>query len=341
MSGTTKKPSPLSWTNLAVGASVSLFEVTTFGQPLEVLKTHMAANRSDNLRQAIAKTYARGGFKGFYQGLIPWAWIESGTTGAILLFTATGVESVATNAGVSKGAAGMLGGIAGGAAQAYLAMGVCTTMKTAEVTRAKAVVIPSAIPGQPAAVLPAASTFGLFMQMYREGGIKGINKGVNAVAIRQMTNWGSRMGFARAAETLIRDARGLPKGKALTTQDKVLASAIGQSRHGRAMRFKCPDPSLTGAGMNSLTGGVLGCWNHPIEVVRVEEALLLKMQSLKKTTSAAARPTTMVSTFKTIYQEAGISGFFRGVTPRIGLGVWRTVCLVSLGDFVKEMIAKR
>ncbi|KDE09369.1 hypothetical protein MVLG_00276 [Microbotryum lychnidis-dioicae p1A1 Lamole] len=309
MSGTTKKPSPLSWTNLAVGASVSLFEVTTFGQPLEVLKTHMAANRSDNLRQAIAKTHARGGFKGFYQGLIPWAWIESGTTGAILLFTATGVESVATTAGVSKAVAGMLGGIAGGAAQAYLAMGICTTMKTAEVTRAKAVVIPSTIPGQPAAVLPASSTFGLFMQMYREGGIKGINKGVNAVAIRQMTNWGSRMGFARAAETLIRDARGLPEGKALDMQDKVLASAIG---------------------------GALGCWNHPIEVVRVE------MQSLKKTTSAAvARPTTMASTFKTIYQEAGISGFFRGVTPRIGLGVWRTVCLVSLGDFVKERIAER
>ncbi|SCV71644.1 BQ2448_3232 [Microbotryum intermedium] len=307
MSGT-KKSSPLSWTNLAVGASVSLFEVTTFGQPLEVLKTHMAANRSDNLRQAIAKTHARGGFKGFYQGLIPWAWIESGTTGAILLFTATGIESLATNAGVSKGAAGMLGGIAGGAAQAYLAMGVCTTMKTAEVTRAKAVVLPSTIPGQPAAVLPAASTFGLFMQMYREGGIKGINKGVNAVAIRQMTNWGSRMGFARAAETLIRDARGLPKGKALDTGDKVLASAIG---------------------------GALGCWNHPIEVVRVE------MQSLKKTTSATTRPTTMASTFRTIYQEAGISGFFRGVTPRIGLGVWRTVCLVSLGDVVKEMIAKR
>jgi hypothetical protein len=28
--------------------------------------------------------------------------------------------------------------------------------------------------------------------MYRKGGIRGINKGVNAVALRQMTNWGSR-----------------------------------------------------------------------------------------------------------------------------------------------------
>lgn len=37
-----------------------------------VLKTHMASNRKDNLRTAIVKTYARGGLKGFYQGLIPW-----------------------------------------------------------------------------------------------------------------------------------------------------------------------------------------------------------------------------------------------------------------------------
>lgn len=45
---------------------------TTLGQPFEVLKTHMAANRQDSLRTAIRKTTERGGFKGFYQGLIPW-----------------------------------------------------------------------------------------------------------------------------------------------------------------------------------------------------------------------------------------------------------------------------
>ena len=28
--------------------------------------------------------------------------------------------------------------------------------------------------------------------MYKKGGIAGINKGVNAVAVRQCTNWGSR-----------------------------------------------------------------------------------------------------------------------------------------------------
>ena len=35
------------------------------------------------------------------------------------------------------------------------------------------------------------------------------------------------MGFARAAETMIRDLKGLEKGEKLGTGDKVLASAIG------------------------------------------------------------------------------------------------------------------
>jgi hypothetical protein len=35
----------LSFQNLLIGASLNLFEVSTLGQPFEVLKTSMAANR--------------------------------------------------------------------------------------------------------------------------------------------------------------------------------------------------------------------------------------------------------------------------------------------------------
>lgn len=49
-----------------------MFEVTTLGQPLEVLKTQMAANRSQTMGQAFQTVWSRGGIKGFYQGLIPW-----------------------------------------------------------------------------------------------------------------------------------------------------------------------------------------------------------------------------------------------------------------------------
>ena len=69
--------------------------------------------------------------------------------------------------------------MAGGLAQAYATMGFCTCMKTVEMTKHK-----------------AAATF---MDIYRKEGIKGINKGVNAVAVRQVTNWGSRFGLSRLA----------------------------------------------------------------------------------------------------------------------------------------------
>ena len=62
----------VSWINLAVGAGINIFEISTLGQPFEVLKTHMAANRSDGLITAAQKTFQRGGIFGFYQGLIPW-----------------------------------------------------------------------------------------------------------------------------------------------------------------------------------------------------------------------------------------------------------------------------
>ncbi|GAA6061004.1 hypothetical protein JCM10212_001060 [Sporobolomyces blumeae] len=280
--------------NLAVGAAVSLFEVTTLGQPLEVLKTHMASHRDDNLRSAVRKTLERGGWKGFYQGLVPWAWIESSTTGGILLFTSSIVESVATGSyGLSKGTAGVLGGTVGGAAQAYLAMGVCTAAKTAEITRSKAVpTINSVDPSLRAVKVPSALDF--FLETYRQGGIRAINKGVNAVAVRQATNWASRLGIARAAEEVIRDAKGYDRHAPLGPWEKVGASAVG--------------------------------------VIRVE------MQSLAKDTSTV-RPEgkmTMFGTGRYILKENGLSGLFRGVTPRIALSTYRTICLVSLGDWVKQ-----
>ena len=58
--------------NLAIGASLNIFEVSTLGQPFEVIKTHLAANRGHGIAKAISATYGRGGILGFYQGLIPW-----------------------------------------------------------------------------------------------------------------------------------------------------------------------------------------------------------------------------------------------------------------------------
>lgn len=45
---------------------------------------------------------------------------------------------------------------------------------------------------------------------------------------------------------------------------------------------------------------------------------------------------TVFNTLAFIYRENGVKGLYRGVTPRIGLGIWQTICMVSLADYVKD-----
>ena len=55
---------PIKFSNLLVGAGMNMFEVTTLGQPLEVMKTTMAANRQDGMVAATARIWSRGGALG-------------------------------------------------------------------------------------------------------------------------------------------------------------------------------------------------------------------------------------------------------------------------------------
>ena len=61
------------------------------------------------------------------------------------------------------------------------------------------------------------------------------------------------------------------------------------------------------------------------------------MQSMAKGAASANRPAklTIMNTLSYIYKENGIKGLYRGVTPRIGLGIWQTICMVSFADYVK------
>ena len=184
----------------------------------------------------------------------------------------------------------------GGLAQAYATMGFCTCMKTVEITKHKVA----------AAGMKPPGTMATFMDIYRREGVRGINRGVNAVAVRQVTNWGSRFGLSRVAENGIRRMNGKGDADKLSVAEKITASALG---------------------------GGLSAWNQPIEVVRVE------MQSKKEDPN---RPKNMNvgRAFRYIYEQNGLKGLYRGVTPRIGLGVWQTVCMVALGDIAKEWVEK-
>ena len=139
----------------------------------------------------------------------------------------------------SPAVAGVLGGIAGGAAQSYLTMGMTTCMKTVEVTRTKAAAAGQRITG------PLET----FVNILRTKGIRGVNKGVNAVALRQVTGWSSRIGISRVAEGQIRTLRGKSADEKLGMSEKIAASVVG---------------------------GTLSCWNQPFEVSTLRDWPLSK-----------------------------------------------------------------
>lgn len=281
----------ITWSNLAVGAAMNIFEVATLGQPFEVLKTHMGAHRNDGLLQAFRASWRRGGLFGFYQGLFPWAMIEASTKGAILMLSQAEFEYMAKKyAGVSSTWASAIGGMGGGIVQAYTTMGFCTFMKTVEVTRHK----------DPAG--SQKSTLAVARDIIREKGILAMNRGVTAVAVRQCTNWGTRFGASKYVENLFK--AGDPN-KQLSNMERLSASVVG---------------------------GIVGCWNQPIEVIRIQ------MQSAVKGTESRQK-VSIVTAAKEIYAGNGLLGFYRGVTPRVGLGIWQTTCMVFMADNVKALIA--
>jgi len=55
---------PVKFSNLLLGAGLNMFEVTTLGQPLEVMKTTMAANRTDGMMGSVSRIWSRGGVLG-------------------------------------------------------------------------------------------------------------------------------------------------------------------------------------------------------------------------------------------------------------------------------------
>lgn len=81
----------------------------------------------------------------------------------------------------------------------------------------------------------------------------------------------------------------------------------------------------------SIVAGALSCWNQPLEVIRVE------MQSQLK---AEGRPEKMTigSATKYIYSNNGLKGFYRGVIPRVGLGIWQTLVMVAMGDYFRALL---
>ncbi|KAA8494800.1 Citrate/oxoglutarate carrier protein [Porphyridium purpureum] len=137
---------------------------------------------------------------------------------------------------------------------------------------------------------------------WRERGLKGFYPGGSAIAFRQATNWASRQGFTDSIRVQMkRRLHGDEKAK-LTGPQEIVSGVLG---------------------------GILSAWNHPFEVARIE---------MQARANAGEAKMSMLQVFSMVSKEHGVAGLFKGVVPRIGLGVWQTLFMVNGAHYIRERL---
>ncbi|KAJ9445105.1 Citrate/oxoglutarate carrier protein [Diplonema papillatum] len=287
---TATKPKRLSWRDFWVGYGCEVVMTATFGQPLDVVKTRIADSGGNKGILRTAAWVVRGeGVSGLYRGLFPWVFVEPLTGGVLTVVNLWAHErlapcaaSLAARADLSPAAAFAAHHALSGAA-AGVAQGVCIQpilrARTAEITRPR----------------DGRSAQAYLSDLVRKEGTRCLFRGGVPILLRQATNWASRFGISKYAETRLCSAK---------------RTSPSQS---------CP-LSLADRALCSLLGGVLSCWNHPLDVIGVV------MQS-KRTDPRASRGT-FTSAARYVYATSGLVGFSRGLGPRVLLSSWATVCMV-------------
>jgi hypothetical protein len=149
-------------------------------------------------------------------------------------------------------------------------------------------------------------SLGSFMsEAWNKNGIKGFYPGGTAIAFRQATNWASRQGFTDAVRGVMLRTFHDPKNN--------------------------PDAKLTVGQevMSGMLGGFLACWNHPFEVARIEA---------QARAAAGQTPKSMVRVLRDVHAEYGAAGLFQGLFPRVCLGIWQTLFMVTGANIVRQYL---
>jgi hypothetical protein len=131
---------------------------------------------------------------------------------------------------------------------------------------------------------------------------QGFYPGGIAIAFRQATNWASRQGFTEfiRGQMSARGSRG-PAGK-LSVAEEATAGVLG---------------------------GTVSCWNHPFEVARIQQ----------QAAAAAGEPhQSMLEVFRSVARVDGIGGLFKGIIPRVFLGIWQTLFMVTGAKVLKDYL---
>mmetsp|Transcript_8053 Transcript_8053/g.19439 ORF Transcript_8053/g.19439 Transcript_8053/m.19439 type:complete len:281 (+) Transcript_8053:501-1343(+) len=137
---------------------------------------------------------------------------------------------------------------------------------------------------------------------WAEKGIKGFYPGGMALTFRQASNWASRQGIT-----------------------EFVRNKVAVIRHGDA-KAKLSKWEEAGCG---IMGGSLSCWNQPFEVARIQA---------QAAANAGEPSISMGATMGKIVRENGVGGLFQGIVPRIGLGIWQTLFMVTGAKMIKDMM---
>eukprot|EP01064_Diplonema_japonicum_P029195 TRINITY_DN4654_c7_g1_i1.p1 TRINITY_DN4654_c7_g1~~TRINITY_DN4654_c7_g1_i1.p1 ORF type:complete len:292 (+),score=33.72 TRINITY_DN4654_c7_g1_i1:25-900(+) len=286
----TQNAKQANWRDFGIGVVCEIMMTLSLGQPIEVIKTRRAVGAEGSMLDVLQKVHSQGGLRGVYAGFYPWGCIES-LTGGVLVYTnhkvQTNVKKILLKSNVTDRQAYLgshvIGGMAAGTAQ-----GVCLVpiirMKVSEMTR----------------VGGGTSVMSNVKRLIEKEGLSTVYKGSGPLLMRQVTNWGSRFGMARALEERICESRSKGSGTCSLT--------------------------LTDRGLCSLAGGVFSCWNHPFDVVSVT------MQSRVGDRKSA------FSVAHEIYAARGLAGFTRGLRDRILLSCWATLFMVVGTDFARSAL---
>lgn len=80
-----------------------------------------------------------------------------------------------------------------------------------------------------------------------------------------------------------------------------------------------------------LLGGACGCINQPFEVLRVAQQARQATGDPANTRQCAAQ----------VYKTHGLSGFYCGLLPRMGLSAWQTLFMVTFAGMIKEAMGAK
>jgi hypothetical protein len=150
---------------------------------------------------------------------------------------------------------------------------------------------------------PSFSMSKLIAETYAKRGVMGFYPGGVALTLRQGSNWASRQGLTDLSRSIIRTLYG-DKHRKLSAGEEVVAGCVG---------------------------GALSVWNQPFEVLRIEA---------QRAAAKGDKALGFMETAKMIVRENGVKGLFRGVTPRIFLGMWQTMFMVSIPYIVMSKASK-